>query len=73
MRLMLEFLEKEADRESLKSEIDEMEKIVISLLDAEQLSTRHVTLSRSPVKIGTLNPENPIGTAAVLYAGFRWT
>ncbi len=57
MRLMLEFLDKEADRESLKSEIDEMEKIVVSLLEAEQLSTRHVTLSRSLVNIGALIDE----------------
>ena len=54
MRLMLEFIEKEADRESLKPEIDEMEKIVVSLLEAEQLSTRHVTLNRTRVKISAL-------------------
>ena len=54
MRLMLEFIEKEADRETLKPEIDEMEKIVVSLLEAEQLSTRHVVLNRSHLKIKTL-------------------
>ena len=54
MRLMLEFIEKEADRETLKPEIDEMEKIVVSLLEAERLSTRHVTLNRSRLKIKTL-------------------
>jgi len=54
MRLMLEFIEKDADRESLKPEIDEMEKIVVSLLEAERLSTRHVTLNRSRLKIKTL-------------------
>ena len=54
MRLMLEFIDKEADRESLKPEIDEMEKIVVSLLEAERLSTRHVTLNRSRLKIKTL-------------------
>ena len=54
MRLMLEFIEKEADRETLKPEIDEMEKIVVTLLEAEQLSTRHVVLNRSRLKIKTL-------------------
>ena len=54
MRLMLEFIEKAADRESLKPEIDEMEKIVVSLLEAERLSTRHVTLNRSRVRISAL-------------------
>ncbi|MGB5332041.1 MAG: ATP-binding protein [Woeseiaceae bacterium] len=54
MRLMLEFIEKDADRETLKPEIDEMEKIVVSLLEAEQLSTRHVVLNRSRLKIKTL-------------------
>ncbi len=57
MRLILEFLEKTEDRETLKPEIDEMEKIVVSLLEAEQLSTRHVTLSRSRVKISALISE----------------
>ncbi|MBT8091118.1 MAG: HAMP domain-containing protein [Gammaproteobacteria bacterium] len=57
MRLMLEFIENQADRESLKPEIDEMEKIVVSLLEAERLSTRHVTLNRSGVNISTLISE----------------
>ncbi len=57
MRLMLEFLDKTEDRETLKPEIDEMEKIVVSLLEAEQLSTRHVTLSRSRVRIRALISE----------------
>jgi len=57
MRLMLEFIDKEADRESLKPEIDEMEKIVVSLLEAEQLSARHVTLNRFRVNISALISE----------------
>lgn len=57
MRLMLEFIDKDADRKSLKPEIDEMEKIVVSLLEAEQLSTRHVTLNRSHVKVSALISE----------------
>ena len=54
MRLQLEFLDNEADRESLKVEIAEMEKIVVSLLEAEKLSTRHAPLSRSRVSINDL-------------------
>lgn len=54
MRLLLEFVESEADREAIKPEIAEMEKIVVSLLEAERLSTRHVTLSRSRVRISDL-------------------
>ena len=54
MRLQLEFLENESDREALKAEIVEMEKIVVSLLEAEKLSTRHATLNRSLVNIGYL-------------------
>lgn len=54
MRLLLEFIDKDADRDALKPEIVEMEKIVASLLEAEQLSTRHVTLNRSRVRIHAL-------------------
>jgi signal transduction histidine kinase len=54
MRLLLEFIDKEEDREALRPEIAEMEKIVASLLEAEQLSTRHVTLSRSKVQLRAL-------------------
>ncbi|NNC57544.1 MAG: HAMP domain-containing histidine kinase [Woeseiaceae bacterium] len=51
MRLLLEFIDEDADRESLRPEIAEMEKIVVALLEAERLSTRHVTLNRSLVCI----------------------
>ncbi|NNF39831.1 MAG: HAMP domain-containing protein, partial [Woeseiaceae bacterium] len=54
MRLVLEFVENDEDREALKPEIAEMEKIVVSLLEAERLSTRHVSLSRSRVKFEEL-------------------
>ena len=54
MRLALEFLDSDEDRETLKPEIAEMEKIVVALLEAERLSTRHDTLRRSKVHIGTL-------------------
>ncbi len=54
MRLLLEFLDKDEDREALRPEIAEMEKIVASLLEAEQLSDRHVALNRSRVELKTL-------------------
>ncbi len=54
MRLALEFLDNDEDRESLKAEIVEMEKIVVSLLEAERLATRHETLSRAPVVVPDL-------------------
>ena len=54
MRLLLEFLDKDEDREALRPEIAEMEKIVASLLEAEQLSERHVTLNRSRVQLKAL-------------------
>lgn len=57
MRLALEFIENDADRETLKPEIAEMERIVVSLLEAERLSTRHVKLNRSNVKVGVLLDE----------------
>jgi len=57
MRLALEFIERDADRETLKPEIAEMEKIVVSLLEAERLSTRHVTLSLTRVRVGSLLDE----------------
>lgn len=57
MRLMLEFIDKDEDRDKLKPEIAEMEKIVVLLLEAERLSTRHVTLSRARVGIASLIDE----------------
>ncbi|MBT8092812.1 MAG: HAMP domain-containing histidine kinase, partial [Gammaproteobacteria bacterium] len=57
MRLGLEFIDSEDDRETLKPEIVEMEKIVVSLLEAERLSTRHVKLNRTTVRINELVDE----------------
>ncbi|MDJ0748914.1 MAG: HAMP domain-containing sensor histidine kinase [Woeseiaceae bacterium] len=54
MRLALEFLDNDEDRETLKPEIAEMEKIVVTLLEAERLSTRHDTLRRSKVHVSSL-------------------
>lgn len=57
MRLTLEFLEDEGNKEALKAEIVEMEKIVASLLEAERLSVRHAKLARTTVNVGELVDE----------------
>ncbi len=57
MRLAMEFIENDADRETLKPEVAEMEKIVVQLLEAERLSTRHVRLNRTTVRIASLVQE----------------
>jgi len=54
MRLELEFLDDTEKAESLKVEIREMEKIVVLLLEAERLNSRHVKLSRTQVNIEEL-------------------
>jgi signal transduction histidine kinase len=54
MNLALELLDDEMAREQLKPEIEEMEKIVVTLLEAERLSTRHDTLVRSSTRIDEL-------------------
>ncbi len=54
MRLLLEFLDKDEDRDALSPEIAEMETIVASLIEAEQLSDRHVALNRSSVRLKEL-------------------
>jgi signal transduction histidine kinase len=57
MRLALEFVDSDADRETLKPEIVEMEKIVVTLLEAERLSVRHAKLTRTTVNIENLVQE----------------
>ena len=54
MRLTLEFLGDDENVESLKAEIVEMEKIVVSLLEAERLNSRHAQLTRTKVTVGEL-------------------
>jgi signal transduction histidine kinase len=54
MRLTLEFVDDEENAESLKAEIAEMEKIVVSLLEAERLNSRHAQLNRSDVDVNAL-------------------
>ena len=57
MRLTLEFLEDEENRESLREEILEMEKIVSALLEAERLNVRHAVLTRTDVLVRDLIDE----------------
>jgi signal transduction histidine kinase len=57
MRLALELSEDEETAESMRSEIAEMEKIVVSLLEAERLNSRHTQLSRTRVVLGELVDE----------------
>ena len=54
MRLALEFIDDEESAESLKAEIAEMEKIVVSLLEAERLNSRHGPLRRTEVGVRSL-------------------
>ena len=54
MRLALEFCEEEETAESLRAEITEMEKIVVTLLEAERLNSRHTQLSRTVVALDEL-------------------
>ncbi len=57
MRLTLEFVDDAENVESLKAEIVEMEKIVVSLLEAERLNSRHAQLFRTNVVVGDLIDE----------------
>jgi signal transduction histidine kinase len=57
MNLVLEMLDDEQARESMKTEVVEMDKIIVSLLEAERLSTRHEPLTRSRVGIARLIDE----------------
>ena len=54
MRLGLEFFDDKDNVDSLKAEISEMEKIVVSLLEAERLNSRHAQLNRTKVIVGEL-------------------
>ncbi|MGI9265726.1 MAG: sensor histidine kinase, partial [Gammaproteobacteria bacterium] len=57
MRLGLEFFDDKENVDSLKAEIVEMEKIVVALLEAERLNSRHAKLARTRVIIGDLIKE----------------
>ena len=51
MNLALELLDDETARGSLKPEVEEMEKIIAALLEAERLSTQHDTLRLDAVHV----------------------
>jgi len=57
MRLTLEFVEDPENVSSLRAEIVEMEKIVVSLLEAERLNSRHAALQRTDVLLNDLVAE----------------
>jgi len=54
LRLITEFLDDADNRDSVRAEVAEMEKIVHDLLEAERLNARHAPLAREPVVIGDL-------------------
>lgn len=57
LRLLVEFIDDETKQQELKSELVEMEKIIVSLLEAERLNSRHEPLSRSVVRVRSLVDE----------------
>jgi signal transduction histidine kinase len=57
LRLLVEFIDDEGKQQELKSELVEMEKIIVSLLEAERLNSRHEPLSRSVVRVRALVDE----------------
>lgn len=54
LRLSLEFLDESEDVQRLREEIDEMERIIETLLEAERLNMRHVALKLSSVSLPDL-------------------
>jgi signal transduction histidine kinase len=56
LRLLIEFIDDEKQRD-LKAEVVEMEKIIVSLLEAERLNSRHEPLARSEVRARALVDE----------------
>ena len=57
LRLHIEFIDNEKQQQELKTEIVEMEKIIVSLLEAERLNSRHEPLARSEVRVRDLVDE----------------
>ena len=57
LRLLIEFIDDEGKQQELKAEVVEMEKIIVSLLEAERLNSRHEPLSRSLVGVRALVDE----------------
>ena len=57
LRLLIEFIDDEGKQQELKAELVEMEKIIVSLLEAERLNSRHEPLVRSEVRVSALVDE----------------
>jgi signal transduction histidine kinase len=57
MRLIIEFIDDDKQQQEIKAELIEMEKIIVSLLEAERLNSRHEPLSRSEVRVHALVEE----------------
>lgn len=57
LRLLIEFINDEDQQQEFKAEVVEMEKIIVSLLEAERLNSRHEPLVRSEVRVRALVDE----------------
>jgi signal transduction histidine kinase len=57
MRLIIEFIDDDEQQQDIRAELIEMEKIIVSLLEAERLNSRHEPLSRSEVRVHALVEE----------------
>ncbi len=57
LRLLIEFIGDDKQQQELKAEIVEMEKIIVSLLEAERLNSRHEPLARTEVRVRALVDE----------------
>ena len=57
LRLLIEFIDNEDQQQELKTELVEMEKIIVQLLEAERLNSRHEPLVRSEVRVRALVDE----------------
>jgi signal transduction histidine kinase len=57
LRLLIEFIDNDKQQNEFKAEVVEMEKIIVSLLEAERLNSRHEPLVRSKVRVRALVDE----------------
>jgi signal transduction histidine kinase len=54
LRLEVEFLEDEKAKEGISAEIAEMERVVVTLIEAERLNVRHAPLNRQQIRVDRL-------------------
>jgi signal transduction histidine kinase len=57
LRLLIEFIDDVDKQQELKAEVVEMEKIIVALLEAERLNSRHEPLVRSEIRVRALVDE----------------